>query len=232
MTDFLGYTSFVFLIVFMISSIAVYARGSAIRRAAFAAAAALWAAFSAGAASAGLTALAQPFPLMGLFVAAPLVAMFAASRFETFKDTFRSVPIQLLIGLNAARIVAFLFFALQSEGRLSGPFPVAAGWGDIISGILATVLALSAGRSSERRGFWIAVLAWNLFGTADLLDAIVLGVTSTEGSLYIFREGSGAAAMQVLPFSLIPTVIVPFYLGIHGYIFVRVAAALRRLKTR
>src|SRR5262245_32727007 len=44
-----------------------------------------------------------------------------------------SVPMPLMIGLNIGRIFAVLFFLLAAEGRLSGPFPVFAGWGDIIT---------------------------------------------------------------------------------------------------
>jgi hypothetical protein len=45
-----------------------------------------------------------------------------------------------------------------------------------------------------------AIAAWDLFGAADLVLAITLGVTSAEGSpLEIFHTAPGSAAMQQLP---------------------------------
>jgi hypothetical protein len=45
---------------------------------------------------------------------------------------------------------------------------------------------------------------WNTFGLLDLITAITLGITSTQGSqLQIFYEAPGSAAMQTLPWSFI-----------------------------
>jgi len=96
-----------------------------------------------------------------------------------------------------------LFLLLATEGRLAGPFPQFAGWGDIIT-------------------------AWDLFGAADLLLAITLGVTAAEGSpLQIFHAAPGSAAMQQLPWSFVPTALVPFWLILHAIIW----AQLRRLRS-
>ena len=52
--------------------------------------------------------------------------------------------------------------------------------------------------------------------------AIVLGVTSGANSpLGIFRDGAGSEAMQHLPWSFIPTVLVPLYMIMHAVIWVR-----------
>jgi hypothetical protein len=59
---------------------------------------------------------------------------------------------------------------------------------------------------------------------ADLALAIFFGMTSAEGSaLQLFFSAPGSQAMQYLPWSFVPTVLVPFYLIMH--------AQLRRLKT-
>jgi hypothetical protein len=65
-------------------------------------------------------------------------------------------------------------------------------------------------------------MAWTLFGAADLVDAIILGTISQEGSLQIF-EMPGSSPMQQLPWSFIPTVLVPYFLVTHAII----AAQLR-----
>ncbi len=68
------------------------------------------------------------------------------------------------------------------------------------------------------------MLAWNILGTLDLVTAVSLGVSSAPGSpLQIFGETIGSTAMWSLPWSSIPTLLVPFYLIIHGVIFARLA---------
>src|SRR5262249_46709984 len=102
--------------------------------------------------------------------------------------------------------------------RLSGPFPFYAGWGDIITGVLAIPILL--GRLESKHP--AVVMAWNIFGAVDLVNAISLGTISQEGSLQIF-EAPGSGAMQQLPWSFISTVPFLSFLVAQGVI----AAQLR-----
>jgi hypothetical protein len=71
------------------------------------------------------------------------------------------------------------------------------------------------GSASSDRVIWI----WNAFGALDLFAAIALGVISTNGApLQLIHASAGSAAVQVLPWALIPTVLVPFYLITHGIV--------------
>jgi hypothetical protein len=107
------------------------------------------------------------------------------------------------------RVFGVLFLLLAAAGRLSGPFPFSAGFGDIITGALAVPLALSVVQS---HGLPVgAIKGWNIFGALDLLFAIAFGITSAAGSpLQFIHAGPGSEAMQHLPFCLVPTVLVPF----------------------
>jgi hypothetical protein len=108
-------------------------------------------------------------------------------------------------------------------GRLSGPFPYSAGWGDVITGAFAVPVALLAKRALSRSGLLIA--AWNLFGALDLFAAVTLGITSAQGSpLQLIHAGVGSEAMQYLPYSLVPTVLVPFYLITHAVVAAQLSA--------
>ena len=70
----------------------------------------------------------------------------------------------------------------------------------------------------------VLALAWNILGTLDLVAAVGLGVISAPGSpLQILGGSVGSAAMWSLPWSNIPTLLVPFYLITHGVIFARLA---------
>src|ERR1700732_1769509 len=120
-------------------------------------------------------------------------------------------------------MLGVLFLLLAATGRLSGPFPYSAGWGDIITGAFAIPLALSVARSQNPPVG--AIRLCNMFGTLDLFAAVGLGITSAAGSpLQLIHAGAGSEAMQYLPFCLIPTVLVPFYLLTHGIIAAQLGA--------
>ena len=163
----------------------------------------------------------HPVPLVGVLFATPLLTaavLWLAS--PDFRAALMAIPMPLLIGLNALRVLGWLFLALAAVGRLSGPFPYSAGLGDIITGTLAIPLALRVARGEAAPVAW-----WNAFGVLDLVLAVGLGLTSAQGSpLQIFHVGVGSEAMQHLPFSLVPTVLVPFYLITHAVIAGQLAA--------
>jgi hypothetical protein len=164
-----------------------------------------------------------PFPLIGVFFAAPLltVGVLALTR-DDVRAAFLGIPQQLLIGLNALRILGVLFLLEYVRGALGGPFPFFAGLGDIITGAAAIPLALRVAGSQDVSAR--AIASWNAFGALDLLVAVGLGITSAAGSpLELIHAGVGSQAMQYLPLCLVPTVLVPYYLITHGII----AAQLR-----
>jgi len=63
--------------------------------------------------------------------------------------------------------------------------------------------------------------AWNLFGLADLVAAIGLGIMSAEGSPLQVFPGPGSAAMTTFPWSLVPSVLVPIWIILHAVTFVQ-----------
>jgi hypothetical protein len=189
-------------------------------------AAGAWIGLASGLAAAGDLAFSpqHPVPLVGVLFATPLLTAvtfwFAAPR---FRAALMAIPMPLLIGLNIARVFGGLFLLLAMAGRLSGPFPYFAGLGDVITGLLAARFALTAARGGEMRDAQIA--AWNRFGALDLVVAVGLGLTSAQGSpLQVIHAGVGSLAMQYLPYSLIPTVLVPFYLVTHAIIAAQLSA--------
>jgi hypothetical protein len=184
-----------------------------------------WTGLATAIATAGMFANAGLLPPpIGIFVALPPVAVaVAALFFPAVRAALLGIPLTTLVGLNIARAVGVFFVLLAWSGRLDGPFPQSAGWGDVITGVVAAaVLPLVARRSaSSERALW----AWNAFGALDLFAAVTLGVLSANGSpLQLIHAGAGSAAVQSLPWVLIPTVLVPFYLITHGVIFAQLAA--------
>lgn len=217
MLDFIGTLATLSTVVFIVAALVASAEMPLRGRLAAAGIMALWTGFAAASAAAGWTAIRQP-PVIGFYVAAPLVAAALFAR-----RALATLPLRLMIGLNIARVIGLLFVLLAVEGRLSGPFPQSAGWGDVITGLVAVpMLALA----NDARHNALALHAWNLFGLADLVAAIALGVTSADGSLLQIFPAPGSAAMQHLPWSLVPTVLVPFWMVLHAAIFVRLQRPL------
>jgi hypothetical protein len=185
----------------------------------------LWIGLAIALATTGIYATqATPVPAVGVMVALPLIVIGGAALLSArVREALLALPVPLLIGLNTLRVFAGGFMVLLAlQGRLSGPFPQFAGWGDVIVGLTAIPLIAATARDFfKNRG---AVMAWNILGTLDLVTAVSLGVLSAPGSpLQSFGETIGSTAMWSLPWSNIPTLLVPFYLITHGVIFARLA---------
>src|SRR3984893_10436831 len=202
--------------------------GSLTHRLSLAAIAGAWVGLATGLGAAGKLVFSpdNPVPLVGVLFAVPLLTVAAlAFKYPRMRATLMAIPMPLLIVVNALRMLGVLFLLLAATGRLSGPFPYSAGWGDIITGAFAIPLALRVARSQKLPV--AAVRLWSIFGALDLIAAVGLGISSAAGSpLQLIHAGVGSQAMQYLPFCLVPTVLVPFYLITHAII----AAQLHALR--
>jgi hypothetical protein len=218
MVDFIGTVITAFLMVLVVNALTIFMEIPRSTKLLLAGGIGLWIGLCAAASAAGTVAITQPFPIIGLFVGLPLAAGAIAWAVPAGRAALLSIPMPVMIGLNVGRVAGALFLVLEAQGRLAGPFPFFAAWGDIITGLLALPIMRLAATTGVRH--WTPIAAWNLFGTADLVNAIALGVMSAEGSpLQIFHAAPGSAAVQQLPWSFVPTVLVPFYLILHGVIW-------------
>lgn len=225
MIDFTGSIVVMSVIVLLIGVLVGSLRIDTAKRAAILAALGAWVGLTMAFGYAGMYAeTGTAIPLAGVMFAIPLVAIAAASALSpAVRATLLALPMPLLIGLNVARVFGAFFLALAAVDRLGGPFPYSAGWGDVLTGVLAIPVALLAGRLASAREWasqgWM-IGAWNAFGALDLVVAVGLGLTSATGSpLQVFDAGAGTLAVASMPWALIPTVLVPFYLVIHAVVF-------------
>jgi hypothetical protein len=122
----------------------------------------------------------------------------------TFRRIVAAVPQHWLIGIQTFRILGGVFLVRYYAGELPGLFALPAGIGDVATGLLALFVAYAwySGKPYARG----AAIAWNLFGMADLVDAVVLGTIT----------GGGAGGI-VFPIVLIPVYAVPRAFLIHSY---------------
>ncbi len=91
----------------------------------------------------------------------------------TFRRFVAAVPQHWLIGIQAFRVLGGVCLVRYYVGELPGLFALPAGIGDVATGLLALFVAYAwySGKPYARG----AAIAWNLFGMADLVDAVVLG---------------------------------------------------------
>jgi hypothetical protein len=185
----------------------------------------IWIGLAVAASESGLFADPTRGPPAALvFFSLPLIATALVAAFSArARSALLAIPTPLLIRLNVLRLGGLMFLLLAAADRLSGPFPYLAGWGDVITGAMALPVALLASRelTANRR----RILAWNAFGMLDLILAVTLGVLSRNGSpVQLIHAGVGSAALAQLPWSLIPSLLVPYFLVSHGLVFAQLRA--------
>jgi hypothetical protein len=224
MLDFIGTIITAALMMLVVNALITFLDVSRTAKVTLAAVIGVWIGIAAAAGGAGWIAISRPFPVVGLFVAAPLLSAALATAWPAARKAMLSIPMAVMVAVNIVRVLGVLFLMLAAEGRLTGPFPYSAAWGDIITGVAAVPVLwlLKAGNARHSP----AIAAWNLFGAADLVLAIGFGATSSEGSPLQLFPGPGSDAMQYVPWSFVPTVLVPIWLILHAIIAVR----LRRAK--
>ncbi len=165
-------------------------------------------------------------PGLGLAVALPIVLMWlGVMRVPSLRKGLDDAPLPALVGVHVVRILGVSFLILQANHRLPTPFAPVAGWGDIVAGVAAVPVAWLVYKQVKG---WRAVLAaWNLFGLADLVTAVSLGVLSSPGPLRRIFTEPGAGLMSTLPWLLIPGFIVPLLGMTHLAIFYRLSKGSR-----
>jgi hypothetical protein len=157
-------------------------------------------------------------PGVGLAVVLPVVVGVAAMRWTAFGAAVAGIPLPVLIGVNAPRVLGLFFLLLYAAGRLPAPFAPSAGWGDVITGLVALPVAFLVG---HRVAGWRPIaLVWNVLGAGDLVAAVGLGVASAVDSpLRIFAAGPDTTLMSQLPMFIVPGFLVPLWMLTHIVVF-------------
>lgn len=162
-------------------------------------------------------------PALGFAIVVPIAVMaFAAAGGGERWQRVLAIPMPALIATHVLRILAVQFLLLWSTGRLTAPFAPIAGWGDIITGVTAVPVAWMVWRKAA--GWRPLAVIWNLFGAADLITAISLGVLSAPGSPLQLFAVPGAPIMTTLPWVLIPGYLVPILFMTHVLMLAQLGA--------
>jgi hypothetical protein len=141
-------------------------------------------------------------PRIPLALAATLLPGYLILLSPTFRRIVAAVPQHWLIGIQAFRIMGGTWLVRYFAGQVPGRFALPAGIGDVATGLLALFVAYAwySGKPYARG----TAIAWNLFGMADLINAVALGTITGGGGI-------------VFPIVLIPAYGVPRAFLIHSY---------------
>jgi hypothetical protein len=161
--------------------------------------------------SAGLIPL-----LITVMIATNVTLLFISSAYRQLVD---NIPLHWLIGSNVLRIVPGVILLAFSDMRLLPPaMSLEAGYGDILSGLLAIPVAyfIYWKTSYARR----VAVAWSIFGLLDLVNALYLGQTTIPAWTQALAQ-TGQPIDYVNLFLMLPTYGVPLFLVAHIWIFRR-----------
>jgi len=117
-----------------------------------------------------------------------------------------------LILLNMWRLVGLVFLVLMANGQMPALWALPAGIGDIIVGAAAPWVA----RHLDDPGGRGRAIIFNLFGMADLIVAVGLGVMTSPGPAHVFHTAPTSEFATQFPFALVPTFLVPLAFVLHG----------------
>jgi hypothetical protein len=144
-----------------------------------------------------------------------VIGLVVLPRFRSFVRAVKAAPPWFLIGLQFYRIMGINFIILWTMG---GPIPtifaLPAGIGDVMTALLAVPAAIYVARGGQE-GRFVGV-AWNLFGIADLVNAITLGFLTGPGQFQTLALDHPNLAATSFPTVLTPFFVVPLSIVLHG----------------
>ena len=145
-------------------------------------------------------------PISGLVALIPFViAVFALFASTTMRTINAATPSAWLIAVQAYRVAGIMFiFPFLTYGIVPAGFAWPAGIGDALTGIFAPIVALMVTRNRPDAFKW--AVAWNLFGTLDLIVA--------PATALFFQ----ARVLGIYPIALVPLFLGP-PLGILTHIY-------------
>ena len=134
-----------------------------------------------------------------------------------------AMPTTWLVALQLYRVVGAQWLAYWLLGQLPGLWALPAGTGDVLTGLFAVpaAMALASGTAEGRK----TAILWNIFGLADFVVAITLGMITTPGPFQLIVPEGPNIGLDGYPNVLTPAFVVPSSILLH-------ALSLRQLRRR
>lgn len=134
-----------------------------------------------------------------------------------------AMPTTWLVALQVYRVFGSQWLAYWLRGLLLGLWALPAGTGDVLTGLFAApvAIALAAGTTEARK----AAILWNVFGIADFVVAIALGLITSPGPFQLIAPVGPNIGLDGYPNVLTPAFVVPGSILLH-------LLSLRQLRRR
>jgi hypothetical protein len=156
----------------------------------------------------------SPLPLLPAAILLPIVVgvplLVLSKRVGQVLD---ATPETWLVALQVYRILGVQWLAYWMRGLLPAIFAWPAGTGDVLTGLLAlqAAIAVAAGTARGRR----AAIYWNIFGLADFVIAIPLGMIVSPGPFQLIVPDVLGVGVDAFPNVLTPAFVVPSSILLH-----------------
>ena len=166
----------------------------------------------------------SPLPLLPSAIFLPVIVglplLLLSKRVGQLLD---AMPTSWLVALQLYRVFGSQWLVYWLGGLLPGLWALPAGTGDVLTGLFAVpaAIALAAGTAEGRK----AAILWNIFGIADLVVAITLGMIITPGPFQLIVLNGPSIGLDGYPNVLTPAFVVPGSILLH-------ALSLRQLRRR
>lgn len=182
-----------------------------------------WVAVASGVGWSGVLERASALLSGAIVVGLTLLAVGAAFGAPRLRAWGGQAPMRPLILVHLSRFVGLAFFGLYATQELPAAFAIPAGVVEVAVALLAIPLATWAVPAVTAKR-WSAVLLWNVFGTAALLQAAARSLRLTALSVEL------TVPLSTFPLVLIPLVIVPLGLAAHAVLFARLWSMRREVE--
>lgn len=168
-------------------------------------------------ATGGLSHLPVPPPIIAVALTFLLLVLMRLSRGA--QGAARQLGARSLVAFHVIRLpIGAYFLVLEGRRVLPAAFATPAGWGDVVVGLVAIVVAAWCCPVTTP-GRRMGLAAWNVVGLVDILGVLANGIR-------IFASDPAfATPFMTLPLSLLPTFVVPLVIVSHVILFTYSAAA-------
>ena len=125
MLDFIGTVITATLMVLVVNALTTFMDVPRVAKVTLATVIGVWIGLAAAAAGAGWLTISKPVPVVGLFVAVPLLAAAIATTWPAAYNAMLSIPMPVMVALNSVRVFAVLFLMLAARGGSRAHFRTA-----------------------------------------------------------------------------------------------------------
>lgn len=162
----------------------------------------------------------QWFPLLGvLILGATVLGLLLVFKSPSVIAAIKAIPIGWLAAVQVYRTIGIVFLLLQADRLLPAYFASSTGWGDIFVGVTAPIVGYLLWKDLQRYRY--VGLLWCVIGVFDLLMVLYKAINSAPGPMQTTAFDLPTVIIGYFPLSLIPLLVVPISLILHGMLMVR-----------